>query len=151
LFYRGQNKHLLEVEVIIIPQIKSDITGHADGMVRFIDQNRILGNDRQREFGYWKNGINRVIKDYQLEYIDIPFFDHKNISYPENAFGCYVNFLEVNNLIVLPIFEIDKIMDYEVYDTFKLLYPDREIETINYNEVGKFGGLLNCTTWTIFE
>ena len=29
------------------------------------------------------------------------------------------------------------------------ILTDRIIETINYNEVGYYGGLLNCTTWTI--
>lgn len=142
---------LLEVEIIVIPQIKSDMTGHADGMVRFVDRNTLIGNDREQEYKYWKNGINKVLKNYGLDYIDIPFLEHKERNYPYHAIGCYVNYLEVDNLIVIPIFETEKNKDQEIYDKFRMVFPDRKIETINYNEIGFYGGLLNCTTWTIKE
>ncbi|GAB3657856.1 hypothetical protein GCM10028791_30550 [Echinicola sediminis] len=140
---------LLEVEIIVIPQIKSDLTGHADGMVRFVDRCTLLGNDREREYKYWKDGVNKVLKEKGLDYIDIPFLDHKEKKYPDHAIGCYVNYLEIQDLIVLPIFETEKNKDQEVYVKFREIFPDRRIETINYNEIGLHGGLLNCTTWTI--
>lgn len=153
--YSNKNKliaeieKLLEVEIIVIPQIKSDMTGHADGMVRFVDRNTVLGNDREQEFKYWKNGINKILKEKGIDYIDIPFLEHKEKKYPHHAIGYYVNYLEVQDLIVLPIFETEKNKDQEVYDRFRQIFPDRKIETINYNEIGLHGGLLNCTTWTI--
>ncbi|MFY0626169.1 MAG: agmatine deiminase family protein [Reichenbachiella sp.] len=142
---------LLEVEVIVIPQIRSEMTGHADGLVRFVDRNTLLGNDRKQEYEYWKKGINKVLVEHGIDYIDIPFLDHKDKNYPDHAIGCYVNYLEVKDLIVLPIFETKNNKDKEVYDTFKELFPDRKIDTINFNEIGLHGGLLNCTTWTIEE
>ena len=139
-------ENLLQAQVIIIPQIKSDMTGHADGMVRFIDQNTILGNSRKYEYKYWKDGINKVLKEQGLTYIDIPFIDHKEPKYPDHAIGCYVNYLEVQNLIILPVFEVENNKDEEVIRLFNEILPDRKIETINYNDIGLFGGLLNCTT-----
>jgi agmatine deiminase len=153
--YSSKNKliseieKLLEVEIIIIPQIKSDYTGHADGMVRFVDANTMLGNDREQEYKYWKDGINKVLKEKGIDYIDIPFLDHKEKKFPDHAIGCYVNYLEIQNLILLPIFETENNKDQEVYDRFRQIFPDRKIETINYNEIGLHGGLLNCTTWAI--
>ncbi len=130
---------LLEVEIIIIPQIKSDYTGHADGLVRFVDRNTLIGNDREQEYIYWKNGINKILKQHNIEYIDIPFIDYKDKNHPEHAIGCYMNYLDVENLIVFPIFEVNNNKDEEVYEIFKQIFPDRKIETINFNEVGKFG------------
>lgn len=129
------------------------MTGHADGMVRFVDQNTILGNDRNQEYKYWRDGIDKVLRKHNLEYIDIPFFENKEINkkYPDNAIGCYVNYLEIGNLILLPIFEVAGNKDNEIVEMFNSIFPDRIIETINYNEIGFFGGLLNCTTWTIKE
>jgi len=147
----GEIEKLLEVEIIIIPQINTDFTGHADGLVRFVDKNTLLGNDREKEFKYWKNGINKILKEHGISYIDIPFLDHKEKKFPDHAIGCYVNYLEVQNLIVLPIFEVKNNQDNEVYELFKQIFPDRKIETLNFNSVGLFGGLLNCTTWTINE
>lgn len=140
---------LLEVEIIVIPKINSDMTGHADGLIRFVNRNTLLGNNREQEYKYWKNGIDKVLKNYGLDYIDIPFLDHKEKKFPYHAIGCYVNYLEVKDLIVLPIFETENNKDKKVYDTFKQIFPERKIETINFNAIGLLGGLLNCTTWTI--
>lgn len=140
---------LLEVEIIVIPQIKSDMTGHADGMVRFIDRNTLLGNDRQQEYKYWSIGVGKVLKEKRIDYIDIPFLDHFEKNHPYHAIGCYVNYLEIGELIVLPVFEVKNNKDQEVYDKFREIFPERKIETINYNQIGLYGGLLNCTTWTI--
>ena len=142
---------LLEVEVIVIPQIKSDLTGHADGLVRFVNRNTLVRSDRQQEYKYWRSGIDKVLKDKGLNYIDIPFLDHKERNYPDHAIGCYVNYLEVQDLIVLPIFETKNNKDQEVYDNFKQIFSDRIIEKLNFNEVGLHGGLLNCATWTVKE
>ena len=141
---------LLEVEVIIIPCQNSDMTGHADGMVRFVNRNIILGNNREREYAYWRKGINEVIDKYKLTYIDVPFLElpHDN-KHPISAIGIYVNFLNLDNLIVLPIF--NKPEDKEVVDIIRKAFPQKSIETIDYNEVALEVGLLNCTTCVIRE
>jgi agmatine deiminase len=143
-------KELLEVgEIIVIPSQKSDLTGHADGMVRFVNRNTILGNDRELEYKYWKNGINKVVANHNLRYIDVPFFEDKGRS--GSAIGIYVNYLEVKDLIVLPVFEVPGNKDDEAVQLFKEIFPDRKIETINYSDVALHGGVLNCSTWTVFE
>jgi agmatine deiminase len=142
---------LLEVELIVIPQINSDITGHADGMVRFLDKSTLIGNSFNEEFVYWRKGMTKILRDHNIEYIDIPCFDHKDKRYPESALGIYVNFLEIGQLILLPIFEVNGNHDKKVIDLYNKIYPDRIIEPININEIGVFGGLLNCISWTIEE
>ena len=140
---------LLEAEVIIIPAQNDDYTGHADGMVRFIDHDTILGNNRRDEYKYWTNGIEKILKDYSLKYIDVPFFcGYKDSKHPDHAIGVYINYLEVSNLIVLPVFEVEGNKDAEAITAFKQIFPDRIIEVINYNDVALEGGVLNCSTWT---
>jgi len=139
---------LLECEIIIIPAQKGDYTGHADGMVRFVNRNTIIGNERRpNEYKYMKEGLQKVINDYNLEYIDIPFFEDKDRKHPDSAVGIYVNYLEVNDLIVMPIFNRDE--DNQALEIIKKTFPDRKIETIDYSDVAKEGGLLNCTTWVV--
>ena len=139
---------LLEAEIIVIPAQKSDYTGHADGMVRFVNYDTILGNNRSEEYKYWSNGIEKVLKNKKLKYIDVPFFyGYKDSKHPKNAIGIYVNYLEVGNLIVLPVFEVEGNKDAEAIETFKQIFSDKIIETINYNDVAKEGGVLNCSTW----
>jgi agmatine/peptidylarginine deiminase len=138
---------LLECEIIIIPAENDDMTGHADGMVRFVNRNTILGNQLADEYKYWREGMQKVLEQYGLTYIDAPFFMPKDPKHPLSAVGVYVNYLEVNNLIVLPVFGRDE--DEQVISIIKGIFPDRIIETIDYNEVAKEGGLLNCTTWVM--
>lgn len=139
---------LLECEIIIIPAINGDYTGHADGMVRFVNRNTILGNRLADEYKYWQNGMQKVLATYNLTYIDIPFLtDMKDRNYPESAIGIYVNYLEVNNLIVVPRFNRDE--DKQVVEILQKAFPNKHIETIDYSEVAREGGLLNCTTWVV--
>jgi len=138
---------LLECEIIIIPAENDDMTGHADGMVRFVNRNTILGNKLADEYMYWREGMEKVIEQYGLKYIDVPFFLPKDPKHPHSAIGVYVNYLEVNNLIVLPVFGRGE--DKQAVDVLRQAFPDRVIETIDYNDVAQEGGLLNCTTWVV--
>lgn len=143
---------LLEAEIIIIPSQRNDLTGHADGMVRFINRNTLLGNNRIEEYKYWAKGINDTLSHYGLIYEDIPFFyDYKDAHHPHHAIGIYVNYLEVGNLMIVPVFGVPGNKDAEAVARFHKLFPDRTIETIDYNEIALEGGLLNCTTWTLHE
>ena len=142
---------LLECEIIIIPALRSqdeDFTGHADGMVRFVNRNTILGNERRPdEYKYMKEGLQKVIDTYNLTYIDVPYFETKDPNHPDSAIGIYVNYLEVNDLIVVPVFGRDE--DAQAVEIIQRAFPNKQIETINYNDVAKEGGLLNCTTWVV--
>ena len=138
---------LLECEIIIIPAENDDMTGHADGMVRFVNRDTILGNNRADEYKYWREGMQKVIDKHGLTYIDVPFFAPKDSKHPLSAVGIYVNYLEVNNLIVLPVFGRDE--DKQAVEIIQKAFPDRVVETIDYNDVAFEGGLLNCTTWVV--
>ena len=63
------------------------------------------------------------------------------------SIGIYVNYLEVDNLIVIPVFGRDE--DMQAIDVIKQAFPEKDIETIDYNDVAQEGGLLNCTTWVV--
>lgn len=136
---------LLGCEIIIIPEIHTDMTGHADGMVRFVNKNTILGNNLATELKYWREGMQKVIDEYGLKYINIPFFEPKDRKHPLSAVGVYVNYLEINNLIVLPVFGREE--DNQVITILHEAFPEKTIETIDYTEIALEGGLLNCTTW----
>ncbi len=138
---------LLECEIIIIPAENDDMTGHADGMVRFVNRNTILGNNLEAEYKYWREGMQKVIQKHGLKYINMPFFVSKDSKHPLSAVGVYVNYLEVNNLIVLPVFGREE--DNQAINIIKETFQDRTVETIDYNDVAYEGGLLNCTTWVV--
>lgn len=145
-YIREELSRLLECEIIFIPDQKSDMTGHADGMVRFVDRNTILGNNLAAEYDNWRKPMLEVLNEYKLSYIDVPFYKPKyDRKHPLNAEGIYVNYLEVNNLIVLPVFGRDE--DDEAFAIIQKAFPDRQIERIDYRDVALEGGVINCSTW----
>ena len=77
----------------------------------------------------------------------MPFFEDKDPKHPDSAIGIYVNYLEVNNLIVLPIFNREE--DEHAIEILQKAFPSKQIEIIDYNDIAKEGGLLNCTTWVV--
>jgi agmatine/peptidylarginine deiminase len=78
-------------------------------MVRFVNRNTILGNRMADEYKYWQKGMQKVSETYNLTYIDVPFLtDIKDSKHPGSAIGIYVNYLEVNDLIVVPKFNRDE-------------------------------------------
>ncbi len=142
---------LLEAEIIIIPSLRDDMTGHADGMVRFIDPRTLLGNDRAAEYKYWTQALSKTLSRHALAYEDIPFFcGYKDAARPDHAIGVYVNYLEVGNLMIVPLFGVPGNKDAEALARLRALFPDRTIETIDYNDIALQGGLLNCTTWLLW-
>lgn len=132
-------EQILETQIIIIPSLKSDMTGHADGMVRFIDEDTVLVNDTP-----YKNGLEQRIakklKECGINTIPFPYFGSPKSS----AVGCYLNFLETEETLFLPVFGVD--MDNKAIDTAKHIFR-KTIVTVNINEIAKDGGVLNCISW----
>lgn len=148
---RKELAKLLDCEIIVIPSLNKtvDFTGHADGMVRFVDRNTVLGikYDDKYKKDWWKN-TQKILEANNITFIEVPFFeDEPDPENPDSAIGVYVNYLEVNNLIVLPVFGRDE--DDQMYNILQQQFHDKTIVKIDYNKIAKKGGLLNCTTWVL--
>ena len=132
-------ERLLEAQVIIIPSLRSDMTGHADGMVRFVNENTAVINRTPFRYGL-EMQIKIVLRNHGIEVYDIPYFDSKG----DSAMGCYLNFLETEQALLLPVFGVD--IDNEAIETAKDVF-NRIIVPINVNEIAADGGVLNCISW----
>lgn len=130
---------LLEARAIIIPSLRLDMTGHADGMVRFVDENTVVTNAPLSPYGF-ETKVKKSLQNYGFNVIDFPYFDSKG----DSAIGCYLNFLETEQAIFLPVFDVET--DNIALDTAKSLF-DKTIIPVNINEIAVKGGLLNCISW----
>lgn len=141
----------LQVEqVIVIPQEPKDFAGHADSMVRFIDDNTVLinkypNNKTYQDFGY---SFRWSLRNAGLDYVELPYTSWQNED-ENDATGCYINFLEVGKTIFYPVFaqHADQLALIQLRHAFK----DREIINIDCRELAKRGGVLNCATWNILK
>lgn len=130
---------LLEASLIIIPSLKSDMTGHADGMVRFVNENTVVANAPLSPFGF-ETKVKKALQNHGIEVLDFPYFD----SNGDSAIGCYLNFLETEQAIFLPVFSVDT--DNKAVQTAKHIFH-KVIIPVNINEIAADGGLLNCISW----
>ena len=134
-------ENLLEAEIIIIPSLKSDMTGHADGVVRFVNENTVIGNASPYKNGY-EQKVKSVLKKHGISVLDFPYFD----SDGKSAVGSYLNFLETEKQIFLPVF--GEAQDKEAVKCAKEVF-DKEIIPVNINGIAEEGGVLNCISWEI--
>ena len=131
---------LLEAQVIIIPSLKTDFTGHADGMVRFVDEYSAIGNHTGTKNGL-EQRIKKVLKCHGINVIDFPYYASKSIS----AEGCYLNFLETENCIFLPVFG-RKDEDVKAIAAARQIFT-KEIIPVEISAIAREGGGLNCISW----
>ncbi len=134
-------ENLLEAEIIIIPSLKSDMTGHADGVVRFVNENTVIGNASPYKNGY-EQKVKSALKKHGISVLDFPYFDSAGIS----AVGSYLNFLETEKQIFLPVF--GDAQDEAAVKCAKEVF-DKEIIPVNINGIAEEGGVLNCISWEI--
>lgn len=135
-------ENLLEAEIIIIPSLKSDMTGHADGVVRFVNENTVVGNATPYKNGY-EQRVKRTLKTHGISVLDFPYFDSVGIS----AVGSYLNFLETEKHIFLPVF--GNAQDETAVKRVKEIF-DKKIVAVYINSIAKDGGVLNCISWEMY-
>jgi len=134
-------------QIYFIPKEPYDIIGHADGFVRFVDENRIIVNNYSHQSISWKKKMDKALKDTGLEVITFPteVTDEKNEEGVYSAKGIYINFAQIGRKILFPQFgfKTDSIALKEA----KKEFPDCDIIPVDSNEIAMDGGVLNCITW----
>ena len=139
-------KNQLEVkEIILIPEEPGDFTGHADGVLKFINENTVMLNvyPDDKTYEVFFESIYAALRNAGLDIYAMPYTSWKNKS-SNDANGCYINFLEIGNFIFCPVYGLyeDQVAIIELQHCF----PDRKIIGIECTELAAFGGVLNCAT-----
>lgn len=133
-------------KLFFIPEQPHDFTGHSDGMVRFINEQTVIINDFTEDKEEFRRAFEIAIHNTGLDYIKIPYKAYDNKSY-NNANGDYINYLQMENTIIIPTFGIKE--DDRVVKQFEDIFKGQTIATIDGNEIANDGGILNCITWNI--
>lgn len=138
----------LKCKVIIIPEYPNEETGHADGLIRFIDSNRVFINDTKLETEkLWLSDFLTVLERHNLTPMELPCeVDPKQTK----AEGLYINYLHIGDLIVVPQFGYKK-SDREALLTIERTFNEHNVIPYKANWIAEGGGVLNCCSWTIKE
>ena len=134
-------------KIIFIQPQPFDFTGHVDGLIRFIDDSNVLISDFRREKKWYQDSVQGTLKRHKLEPILMPIAYEYSSKSLNSAVGIYMNYLQVGDLILFPIF--NKREDEEAFCVISKAFPDSTIFTINCKDLAKEGGILNCVSWSI--
>lgn len=134
-------EELLEARIILIPSLPSDMTGHADGMVRFLDEDTVAGNAAPFRHGL-EGRVKAALAREGLTVVDFPYFFRSQ----DSAEGCYLNWLETEGCIFLPVF--GHVLDGEAVRAAEQLFA-KTVVPVRFNEIAAEGGCLNCVSWEL--
>ena len=144
-------KEALKVDdLFFLPVQPYDWTGHADGMVRYLDDGRLLVNNYSNESQSWQEKLKNAIEKTGLKPETLPYaHSQEKVDGEHTARGCYINYAQIGNLIIFPQFEINE--DGIALAKIKELFPEPDfiVEPIDCNLIAREGGVLNCLTWNI--
>ena len=142
-----QLRDTFEVDnLFFLPWDKSDFTGHADGMVRFIDGETVLINDYSKEKPAYQRTFRMALHNAGLDWKEIPYnpYDNKPSS---SAEGVYLNYLQMKQAVIVPTFKRKE--DEKAVRILEQVFKGQTIATVDSNEIAIEGGILNCITWNI--
>ena len=132
---------LLEAEVVLIPQDVYDEYGHADGMVRYMGEGRVLLNNYC--------DFDKALRKRLLAALN-PHFDITELHYGAytDRSWAYINFLHVGHHIFIPMMN-DKIGE-TAFQQIADAFPQCKCHPVyHYESIVREGGALNCSTWNI--
>lgn len=147
---RSLLKDKLEVErVIVFPHEPDDYVGHTDGMVRFLDEAKILVNNYKGYNKTFMDELERVFRVNHLTPIPFPYYpsNKKNKEGDYTAFGCYMNLLWIGNKVIIPTFHLTN--EKSTIDKIRKIFDGYDVHDLDCREIAKDGGVLNCITWTV--
>ena len=132
---------LLEAEIILIPEDKYEEYGHADGMVRYMGNGKVLLNNYC--------DFDKTLRKKLLSALS-PHFEIVELHYDAytDKSWAYINFLHVGRQLFVPMLK-DKLAGIAFRQIVEA-YPECECHQIwDCDSIVQEGGALNCCTWNI--
>lgn len=134
-------------KLFIIPAVPYELTGHADGMIRFLTNDTLLINDFRGlcSLSYIKR-LERSLQHFNLEFL-INGFKLNDCS--DDATGDYLNHLCLAQTIIVPVYGSPN--DEKALLLLSKCYRGFELLPVRCNDLSKKGGVLHCATWQVLE
>ena len=132
-------------ELVVLPWDRCEIYGHADGLVRYVGDGRVLLTNYDRFNKRFTRMVVNVLKQhfsdvYKLEY-DVPKQHKHNWA--------YINWLQTDKLLLLPSFGCPE--DEQAFEQISSMMPMYKgcVEMVSANDLIRHEGCLDCASWTV--
>lgn len=138
-------EELMQAELVLIPWDKYEEFGHADGMVRYIEGNRVLMNNYAKFDPLFRDKlIDALVQHFKVE--EFFYYTPRHSQYS----WAYINFLQIGSTIFVPGLGIDE--DLLAVKKIQATYPYCKVIKIDgCQDLVRDGGALNCVTWNILS
>jgi agmatine deiminase len=145
---RDELRRVLQVEqLIVIPREPYDPIGHADALVRFINEDAVLVNDYAKVDPAFGDRLVKALRRHGLAIELIPYsHERRSTDGIPSAIGCFANFLRTENVAIVPAFGIKD--DQIAMNRLKTLIPDVPVVSLDCTNLAREGGIFNCVCAT---
>lgn len=131
-------------EIVFLPWDKSDVCGHTDGIIHNVGNGKVLVNLNVYPLKIAREMSRRLSKVFVV-------IDLKLSEYHHNSWA-YINMLQTHDVIIVPGLGLPT--DREALEQIKELYSSYEDRIYQVNIasiIERWGGALNCLSWTLSE
>ena len=136
-------------DLIIIPVEPGDSYGHADGCVRFIDQNTVLINEVLPCNKGFSIKLRDILRRNGLQWVEMPYSFENDPLHKDSAVGNYINFLQVEDLVLLPSYAGYEKQNLKAIEVVQRGFGSgMKVVPFESTTVAKEGGVLNCVSWS---
>lgn len=134
-------------ELILLPWDMVEPFGHSDGMIAWLDDNRILLNN-YHQLEKTKNHpfTTRIYKILSSQFDIVELVYEGRLS---RYSWCYLNYLETDDAIFLPAISLshDEENDKAAFALFQSIFQNKKIKQVFALPLIQRGGALHCATW----
>jgi agmatine/peptidylarginine deiminase len=159
-------KDFTSLQPEIIERCENDSIGHTDGFLNFISNNKVLLSNYPslpflKEDIQFIYRVRKKLKEEKLEVIElydrpidevVPCECYRKTKKAcfYSARGNYINFLRLNNTIILPEYTLPTLRETKYYNNINkdsLTQLGFQVKTINCDLLSKEGGSLHCLSY----
>jgi agmatine deiminase len=139
-------KELMHVDhLIVIPKEPFDPIGHADAMVRFINEDTVLVNDYSQVDPAFGERLTNVLRRHGLTLELLPYYHEKKATAGiPSAVGNFTNFLRTEKVLIVPAYGSEH--DAIALRKLESVLPLVPIVPLDCTDLAREGGVLNCVT-----
>lgn len=152
-------EYALAIKPVLVPTSKFDTLGHIDGYMSFLEEDKICISVYpdlpflRSELKYLDK-LREIAKKENLDIIDVkdnPVEERCIVGKEsiESVKGCYVNFLKLNNTIILPEFDLQSNSKIDNNNINRNVFENigYNVKSIDCTALSKLGGVLHCISW----
>jgi len=141
---RDELQRLLQVQqLIVIPREPYDLIGHADAMVRFIDEDTLLVNDYAEVDPSFGDRLVDTLRRQGLTIELVPYFhERRSTAGIPSAVGCFSNFVRTEYVVIVPAY--GSTYDQIALNRLRTLFSNVPVVSLDCTNLAREGGVLNC-------